>query len=149
MSRAARATRRAGVCALDARESSPFGGWHTDPVRRLLAVLVLLATLSTACASAGVRGGAPHASVRVVSTAPFTVRGSHFRPRERVRLAVSAVGTATRRVQAGPTGAFAAVIRSVRVDDCSGYAVRAVGSAGSRAAVKLPAGECAPPAPAP
>ena len=78
------------------------------------------------------------ASLRLVKPAPLRLVGSGFRARERVRV-VASVGhaSATKRVQASRHGSFSASFR-FRAGHCSGLAVVAVGSAGSRATLKRP-----------
>jgi hypothetical protein len=80
----------------------------------------------------------PGAVLRLVALDPPTVRGSGFRPRERVTLLVSAgPGKSTRRrVTAGPRGGF-----TVRLPRAAGTSealvVQAVGNRGSRAMVDM------------
>jgi hypothetical protein len=81
----------------------------------------------------------------VSETEPFTVRGRHFRPGERVKIVVQAKGRFEAQQAAGPDGSFAAVIPEVKFDECRGYVVKAEGSLGSRAAFKRQAAECGAP----
>lgn len=72
--------------------------------------------------------------------------GSSFRPAERVAVTVSAGGLVLRKtVSASVTGSFKAQWRRALPDTCSGLAVTAVGSEGSRAGYKLAPPDCAPP----
>jgi hypothetical protein len=96
----------------------------------LLAVLAaVLVTSSTAFAGADAR----RATLRITDLTPLTVRGTHFAPRERVKLLVNAGRPLTKTVRAGPRGRFVARL-GVRVDAgiCS-VVVQAIGAAGSRA----------------
>lgn len=91
-----------------------------------------------------VLGGAPakaaKPSLRVVSKAPLTVRGEHFRAGEQVRLSAGKAGA---RTKANGNGYFVATIPSA--DPCSTVRVLAQGSEGSYAVVKyLPSRECMP-----
>ena len=87
--------------------------------------------------------------VRVSDTSPFTVRGSHFAPRERVRVTVSAKVSATRTVVATGRGGFFVRFANLDVGWCPTYSVSAIGAKGSRAAIRLGVRECPPPPPPP
>jgi hypothetical protein len=82
--------------------------------------------------------------VAVVDKAPFTVRGSNFRPAERVALLVSVKGRWERTVVASSTGSFVTRFRRLAIQQCSGYFVRARGSHGSYAVIKVMP-QCPPP----
>jgi hypothetical protein len=84
------------------------------------------------------RAGNP--SLRVVGSAPFTVRGEGFRSREQVRLVAARKSTQTR---ANADGVFVVTIRGAT--RCNTMRVLARGSAGSNAVVKLlPPPACLP-----
>jgi hypothetical protein len=83
--------------------------------------------------------------VHVSETRPFTVRGAHFRPHERVKIVVRAKSGGEAQQTAGADGSFSAVFGDVEFDECQGYVVKAEGDKGSRAARKLPPGECGAP----
>ena len=85
-------------------------------------------------------------SLRVSAVVPFTVRGSHFAPLERVRVTVDAKTNAARTVVATGLGAFFVRFRSLQVGYCPSYVVTAVGAKGSRASFKFVSRECPPPA---
>jgi len=78
----------------------------------------------------------------LVKAAPFTVKGQHFKARERVQLFLSVSGaTVVRSVRAGAAGSFTADFDEVAVsaDRCSvGFSLRAIGAGGSRAALRPP-----------
>jgi hypothetical protein len=77
-------------------------------------------------------------SLRVIDRSPFTVQGRHFRSRERVKVTLAKdARVRTRRVTASGSGVFSAAAPEVAVDRCDTIMVRAVGSAGSRAQLKL------------
>jgi hypothetical protein len=111
--------------------------------RVLISLLVLgVAVIAMASASlAGVNGVRP--ALRLTDGAPLTVRGTHFRPRENVRITAISLGSVTRRTSAGPGGSFVTRI-AIRYNRCSGLTVVARGSKGSRAMIKRPAMDCRP-----
>ena len=106
---------------------------------RHLVFVVLIALLASSAATAG------GARVRVTNTSPATVRGTGFVPGERVRVTVDARTTVTRRVLAGPAGGFVARFQTVTLSWCTAYVVRAVGSTGDTAIVRVRAPECPQP----
>jgi hypothetical protein len=115
------------------------------PVSRGLLIILLAGVVTAAPASAAVR---PTLAI-VHSTPSVTVRGTHFRPAEKVRLTLAAGDTRlTRRIVASGRGTFTATVGALpSFDPCSvSYAVQAVGANGERATVKFIAREC-PPAP--
>ncbi len=90
-------------------------------------------------------GGDGKPEVHVSETRPFTVRGVHFRPHERVKIVVQAKSGGQAQQTAGADGSFSAVFGDVEFDECRGYVVKAEGDKGSRAARKLPPAECGAP----
>jgi len=66
---------------------------------------------------------------------PLTVKGTGFRPGERVRIVVKGSQGGTLTGKAGPDGSFAATFRGV--NGCDSVTVTAVGSKGSRASFNL------------
>jgi hypothetical protein len=111
--------------------------------RAVISTLVLgVAAITVASASlAGVRSVRP--ALRLTDGAPLTIRGTHFRAGERVRVTAISLGSATRRTSAGPGGSF--VMRlAIKYNRCSGLTVIARGTKGSRAAIKRPAMDCKP-----
>jgi hypothetical protein len=104
-------------------------------VRIVLTALAvaLLATSTTALGGSDARRPA----LRITDLAPLTVRGTNFRPGERVKLLVNAGTPVVRAVRAGERGRFVARL-GVRLEasSCSA-AVQAIGAAGSRALVDL------------
>jgi hypothetical protein len=81
-------------------------------------------------------------AIHVVHTAPLELAGSHFRASESVKIEDADTGRVLRRVLASRAGAF--VVSLPAVDRCGGFRIRAVGSAGSLVALKLPPAMCAP-----
>jgi subtilisin family serine protease len=111
--------------------------------RAVISLLVLgVAAVAVASASlAGIRGARP--VLRLTDGAPLTVRGTHFRAGESVRITAMSLGNAVGRTSAGPGGSF--VMRlAIKYNRCSGLTVVARGSKGSRAAIKRPAMDCRP-----
>lgn len=77
-----------------------------------------------------------HATLRLVQPAPLQIRGTAFKPSERVRVVASAAQVSvTKHVRASSRGTFA-VGFSLSLSHCSGLRVLAVGNAGSRATLK-------------
>jgi hypothetical protein len=108
---------------------------------RWLAVVSLVLLVGVPAGSAA----APRLSVLGVS--PLTVRGVGFAPKERVRLTAT-VGHATRWSRAGSGGAFVLRFSGIAVPSCTAFSVRAFGSTGTRAIVRVPQLECPqPPSP--
>jgi hypothetical protein len=104
-------------------------------MRRIaLALSALVATLAPA---AGAWNGTP--TIRLVTTTPLVVAGSHFRPAQRVTVTA---GTAKRIVRTTSAGLFRADLGAVAFDRCS-TAIVAVGVRGDRAAIPARA-MCAP-----
>jgi hypothetical protein len=106
-------------------------------------VSVLVASLPVA---AGASTNAAHVSVPALS--PVIVRGTSFRPSERVRVTVSAKGSHTKTVTANARGNFKTTFTGFSIGRCDPYLVRAKGSRGSSAFLKV-IPECAPEGPNP
>jgi hypothetical protein len=86
---------------------------------------------------------ANRARLAPTSTQPFRVRGTGFKPRERVRVTIeqtNAMGGITRRIRATGRGTF--VLNFGGVQACQGVAGRAVGSRGSRASFQFSSIRC-------
>lgn len=104
--------------------------------------LLALAVLSVAF---GPSPAAPadRAALRVSSRAPLVVRGSLFDSGERITVVANAKGVHRRVVVAGLRGTFVVVFRSVRLDNCDSFIVRATGARGNYGLVRsIP--ECNP-----
>jgi hypothetical protein len=87
------------------------------------------------------------ASIRLVSTAPLTVRGTHFAAHERVRVSFrTSAALPVVVVRATAAGAFtAAAPAGVPYDRCSSpLVVSAAGASGDRAVLRLPPRLCPP-----
>ena len=101
---------------------------------RILAAAALAAALGPV---AGAWNGTP--AIRLVTSSPLVVAGTHFRPAQRVTVSA---GTARRSVRVTSAGTFRADFGSIPVDRCSTRIV-AVGANGERAAIR-PLPMCAP-----
>jgi hypothetical protein len=111
--------------------------------RRLIAALALGAALAAPSAL----GAASSPAIRPLGTAPLTVRGTHFKARERVRVTVQAAGrSSVRRILVRADGTFTLEFTGLAIDRCLGYSLSAAGSSGDRAAwaQKLPPPACPP-----
>lgn len=108
---------------------------------------MIAAAVLVACGSGATtdRAGAPAAGKKpdltVGTLFPLTVRGSQFRPRERVTVTLSGERVLTKRIQANRAGRFTVSFRT-RIPRCETVLVRARGSQGSRASYELPAAHC-------
>jgi hypothetical protein len=109
---------------------------------RRLALVALAASLCAAPGFAATRT----AQVRVTNISPVVVRGTGFVARERVTVTVSAKTSRTRVVTATAAGSLVARFAHFTIGRCDAYAVKAKGSAGSRAFWKI-APMCAPATP--
>jgi hypothetical protein len=115
----------------------------------LLLALLLAGSSASSTASSAMpqRATAPGAAqVRFASLDPVVVRGARFRHGERVRVLLVASRKYVRVTRTSRSGAFAVTFASVSVDRCSSAAAFAVGAAGDRAAAKVMAYGCLPPA---
>ena len=106
----------------------------------LLALLVVAVPSVAAATQAQPR-------LRISDRSPLVVRGSGFAPGERVRVTVSGPRRLTKTVTAVRTGAILArwALPAGDKESCAALAVRAVGTRGSVAAVKVPGIECPQP----
>jgi hypothetical protein len=104
--------------------------------------------LLAALALAGLASASTRPSLRVLRLDPLTVRGTHFRAGERVRVTLRYAETRkTRRVRVSSAGTFTTAFdTTTQLDPCtSGFSVVAVGASGERAVVKVVPHECPPP----
>jgi hypothetical protein len=88
---------------------------------------------------------APPERLRLADTDPVTVRGTGFKPYERLRLTVAARDRFVRRASAGPGGTFTMRLPGVDLNTCTGFSITVTGSQGSRATFKRAPGVCAEP----
>lgn len=105
--------------------------------RVLLTIVALLAGLMVATTSAATR---TRPVLIVHGTRPIVLLGRHFVAHERVTI-TSNTGKSVR-VTANSTGAFSVTLGNISPDRCAGLRLRAVGSQGSIATIKLPLPAC-------
>ena len=108
-------------------------------MRVLVIAAAVVASLSVGIASASTGKG----RLMVVGTHPVVVRGSHFQPRERVRVRVTTQDDSVVRIAtASAAGTFVLRFPGLSLPGCPTYAIRAVGADGSYAVVRV-VPECA------
>jgi hypothetical protein len=98
---------------------------------RAAVVAALLGVLLGAVAAAA-PAAAAKASVRIVKLTPLTVRGTGFKPAERVTLTLSAGAAGTARGTATAAGVLTVSFPKTKVTACTAYTLRAVGAAGTK-----------------
>lgn len=105
----------------------------------IVAGLLITAASIAALGSASSGDLSARPALRVIDQRPFTVEGTHFRSRERVKLTLhkQQASVRIRRVTASARGAFQAVLQEAGVDRCDTIFVRAVGARGSNAELKM------------
>jgi hypothetical protein len=117
--------------------------------------VLLLAGLALLVASRDVAAATqspPKATLQLVDRSPLTVRGAHFKLRERVRVTASTDNdTATRVARTTRRGVFSVDFGTLGKDPCATITIKAAGAKGDRATlvVKPPppidsAGPCRP-----
>jgi hypothetical protein len=108
---------------------------------RTAAVLpVVIAALAAASA-----GAAPASPVLALAgRQPVVVAGAHFRPLEWVRVTVFSAASESVRLRADRRGTFRTGFSDVTVGRCGGMQIRASGTRGSVAVLKLPLPACMP-----
>ncbi len=104
--------------------------------------LVLAASALVVAATAAAASPAP--ALRLTHAKPLVVAGSHFKSNERVVVTLSSTDKTVHVVRATAGGTFSVDFGTVHTDRCLGWAVTAVGRAGSRATLKLPLPACMP-----
>ena len=118
-------------------------GGHDSGMRKTWFLALIPVAAVAAISAAGATTAAP--TLSLAGRQPLVVRGTHFQPRERVRVTVYADETRTARVRASASGSFLVSFPGmVLVDRCTGLRVRAAGSQGSVALLKLPLPACLP-----
>jgi hypothetical protein len=104
--------------------------------------MLVLGVVACTVASASLAGSSrAKPGLQLMDGAPLTIRGTHFRARERVQITAASAGNTVTRTSAGAGGSF--VLRlAIRYNRCSGLTVTARGAKGSRAVLKRPAIDC-------
>ena len=75
--------------------------------------------------------------------ATFTVRGTGFAPKERIRLVATTTGdSATKTITTGSLGGFTVALPTFTPESCSGFVLRAFGATGDRALLHRLPPEC-------
>ena len=99
--------------------------------------VLLLAGLALLVASRDVSAATqspPKATLQLVDRSPLTVRGAHFKLRERVRVAASTDSdTATRVTRTTRRGVFSVDFGTLGKDPCATITIKAAGAKGDRA----------------
>jgi hypothetical protein len=105
----------------------------------MVAGLLMTAASPAALGSASSGDLSRRPALRVIDQRPFTVEGTHFRSRERVKVTLytQQARVRTRRVTASSRGGFRAVLQETGIDRCDTIFVRAEGARGSNAQLKL------------
>jgi hypothetical protein len=112
--------------------------WRTRAVLAavvLVAAAALIATVVGQTSSSSHEPKAARAQIAPMGQNPLTVKGTGFRPGERVRLVVKGSQGAALTAKAGPDGSFVAAVRGL--NGCDSVTVTAAGSKGSRASFNL------------
>lgn len=108
----------------------------TLQIVRVIAILAALAAFGWGLTSGSL--ASPRVpSLRLLGSSPITVRGIHFKARERVRVTLFATGALVARVRTSEAGAFTAQFGDNVAGGCSGLSIRAVGAGGDRALLKV------------
>ena len=103
--------------------------------RRAALFAALLAILTGAVATAA-PAAAAKATVKIVKLSPLTIRGSGFKPTERVTVTLSAGAKGTARGTATAAGVVTISLPKTKLTACTAYTLRAVGTAGTKVTFK-------------
>lgn len=114
-----------------------------------LTSLLLVAAIATWSASPGFASGdsaAAQPSVRVAHWEPLVLRGTRFRPLERVVVRVLETGSPTvvKRVRASRRGTFSVTLPVWAADRCNGPSILVTGAGGRVVKVLMPLPLCPP-----
>jgi len=110
-----------------------------------LGVLTAVACVALCTGSTTAAAPSTRPLLRALDLQPLVVRGTAFRPYERVRLILSAEVMESRTLKANRTGTFVTRFPAVRVGRCEGFVLQAFGSRGSRARLERLTPDCAEP----
>ena len=108
-------------------------------------VLIVVAGVALAAGSTTAASPTARPKLQALDLQPLVVRGTAFRPYERVKLILSADVAASRMLKAGAAGRFVTRFRAVRVGRCEGFVLQAFGSRGSRAKLERLTPDCMEP----
>jgi hypothetical protein len=109
--------------------------------------IVLVVVVCTALALGSTTAASPTArpKLQAIDLQPLVIRGTAFRPYERVKLILSADVAAGRILKASANGRFVTRFRAVSVGRCEGFVLQAFGSRGSRAKLERLTPDCIEP----
>ena len=99
-------------------------------------MLAVLLALLLCAGAASAPAAAAKATVRIVKLSPLTIRGSGFKPAERVTVTLSAGAAGSGRGTATAAGIVTVTIPKAKVTACTAYTLRAVGANGTRVTLK-------------
>jgi hypothetical protein len=91
----------------------------------IVVALVMLAGTAATLAIGAPRAHDARATLAITSRNPVTVRGTGFKPRTRVRVALVEAHKLVRQPLASSRGTFTATFSSAVIDRCSGWTVTA------------------------
>ncbi len=100
------------------------------------AVVAALFAMLVGAVAAAAPAAAAKATLRVVKLSPLTIRGTGFKPGERVKVTLSAGAAGTVRGTATAAGTLTVSLRKAKVTACTAYTLRAVGAAGTKVTFK-------------
>jgi hypothetical protein len=106
-------------------------------------VVVACAALAWGTTTAASPTASP--KLQALDLRPLVVRGTAFRPYERVKLILSADVAVGRILKASANGRFVTRFRAVSVGRCEGFVLQAFGSRGSRAKLERLTPDCIEP----
>lgn len=114
---------------------------------RVLVTAALAAVVAFALGLAGAEAEVTRTpTLRMLDSSPLTVRGTAFKPRERVRVTAVADVRRVRALRVSRAGTFTTRFADLALDPCSGGGrVLAVGARGSSAELKVVPRMCPPP----
>jgi hypothetical protein len=107
--------------------------------------LVIVACAALAWGSTTAASPTARPKLQALDLQPLVVRGTAFRPYERVKLILSADVALVRSVKASDNGRFTTRFRAVGVGRCEGFVLQAFGSRGSRAKLERLTPNCIEP----
>jgi hypothetical protein len=99
-------------------------------------VLAALLGVLLCAVAATAPAAATKATVRIVKLSPLTIRGTGFKPAERVTVTLSAGAAGSARGIATAAGTVTVTIPKAKVTACTAYTLRAVGAAGTKVTFK-------------
>jgi hypothetical protein len=83
-------------------------------------------------------------ALRLIRSAPFVLRGTHFQPDEHVTVTIAARTLHRKSATAGPAGSFTVTFAGLSAGSCRIYGFHATGDRGSSVSFRMATG-CPPP----